>query len=117
EPILPPKPDEITPAPMNAKSESIPSFADKHERVVGRESPPQKKRHDGEPLELASDVMLGTTKPSLQFGLIGEADGRTIALDLNETHTISLFGVQGGGKSYTLGSIVEMSCVPIPRVN
>ena len=28
---------------------------------------------------------------------------RTVALDLNETHTISLFGVQGGGKSYTLG--------------
>src|SRR5262249_33704134 len=31
--------------------------------------------------------------------------------------TISLFGVQGGGKSYTLGSIVEMAALPIPSIN
>ena len=43
--------------------------------------------------------------------------GRTIALDLNETHTISLFGVQGGGKSYTLGSVIEAATLPTPPVN
>ena len=43
--------------------------------------------------------------------------GRTVALDLNETHTISLFGVQGGGKSYTLGSIIEAATLPAPPVN
>ena len=42
---------------------------------------------------------------------------RTVALDLNETHTISLFGVQGGGKSYTLGSIIEAATLPAPPVN
>ena len=36
------------------------------------------------------------TQPSPQFGLLGEALGRKVALDLNQTHTISLFGVQGG---------------------
>ena len=43
--------------------------------------------------------------------------GRTIALDLNQTHTISLFGVQGGGKSYTLGSIIEMASLVLPGIN
>jgi DNA helicase HerA-like ATPase len=43
--------------------------------------------------------------------------GRTVALDLNQTHTISLFGVQGGGKSYTLGSIIEMASLPLPGIN
>ncbi|HSH82793.1 MAG TPA: hypothetical protein VLA19_30035, partial [Herpetosiphonaceae bacterium] len=52
-----------------------------------------------------------------QYGLLGETAGRKVALDLDQTHTISLFGVQGGGKSYTLGSIVEMACLPIPGIN
>lgn len=57
------------------------------------------------------------TSGSPQYGLLGEVSSRKIALDLNQTHTISLFGVQGGGKSYTLGSIIEMACMPITGVN
>ena len=56
-------------------------------------------------------------RPSPQFGVLGEAFGKRIALDLNETHTISLFGVQGGGKSYTLGSVIEAASLPAPPVN
>ena len=63
------------------------------------------------------DSILGVTSASPQFGLLGEISGRKVALDLNQTHTISLFGVQGGGKSYTLGSVVEMACMPIPGIN
>ncbi|MBU2431976.1 MAG: ATP-binding protein, partial [Proteobacteria bacterium] len=63
------------------------------------------------------DVMLGVTSDSLQYGLIGEVSGRKVALDLNHTHTISLFGVQGGGKSYTLGTAIEMASMPIPNIN
>jgi DNA phosphorothioation-dependent restriction protein DptH len=63
------------------------------------------------------DIILGVTRLSPQFGLLGEAAGRKVALDLNQTHTISLFGVQGGGKSYTLGSVIEMACMPIPGIN
>lgn len=63
------------------------------------------------------DVLLGVAGPSPQYGLLGELSGRKIALDLNQTHTISLFGVQGGGKSYTLGTIAEMASLHIPKVN
>ncbi|MET8329702.1 hypothetical protein [Streptomyces sp. NPDC005181] len=62
-------------------------------------------------------IFLGVTRPSPQYGVLGEVAGRTIALDLDETHTISLFGVQGGGKSYTLGSIIEAASLPAPPVN
>ena len=71
----------------------------------------------GQDPEPKYDVLLGTSKPSPQFGILGEVSGRTVAIDLNETHTISLFGVQGGGKSYTLGSLVEMASLAIPRIN
>ncbi len=65
----------------------------------------------------ACDAILGATAASPQYGVLGRTSGRKIALDLNQTHTISLFGVQGGGKSYTLGSVVEMACMPIEGVN
>jgi hypothetical protein len=63
------------------------------------------------------DVYLGSAGPSPQFGILGEAVGKRVALDLNETHTISLFGVQGGGKSYTLGTIIEAASLPARPVN
>ena len=63
------------------------------------------------------DIMLGVTGDSPQYGLLGDVSGRRVAIDLNQTHTISLFGVQGGGKSYTLGTIAEMATVPIPNIN
>lgn len=66
---------------------------------------------------VAYDIMLGATGATPQYGLIGEVSGRKVALDLNQTHTISLFGVQGGGKSYTLGSVAEMASLPIPGIN
>jgi hypothetical protein len=63
------------------------------------------------------DIMLGTTARTPQYGLLGEVSGRKMALDLNQTHTISLFGVQGGGKSYTLGLVAEMASLAIPGIN
>lgn len=63
------------------------------------------------------DVILGCTGNSPQWGMLGEVAGRKVALDLNQTHTISLFGVQGQGKSYTLGTVVEMAAMPIPHIN
>jgi len=66
---------------------------------------------------LPYDILLGVTGESPQYGLLGDVSGRRIAIDLNQTHTISLFGVQGGGKSYTLGTIAEMASLPIPQIN
>lgn len=76
--------------------------------------PSQTGPADGPPIP---DVFLGVSKPTMQYGLLGMSAGRKVALDLNETHTISLFGVQGGGKSYTLGSILEMASLPATGVN
>lgn len=66
---------------------------------------------------ISCDVILGVSGSSLQYGLLGEVSGRKIALDLNHTHTISLFGVQGGGKSYTLGTVIEMASMSIKHIN
>ncbi|SIT16588.1 hypothetical protein SAMN05421766_1195 [Zobellia uliginosa] len=55
------------------------------------------------------DLLIGNSSSTPQFGLIGESiSGRKVAIDLSGTNTISLFGVQGGGKSYTIGTITEM---------
>ena len=62
-------------------------------------------------------MLIGVSDGSPQYGILGEIAGRKVAVDLNQTHTISLFGVQGGGKSYTLGTIVEMASLPIPHIN
>ena len=63
------------------------------------------------------DVLLGSNTSSAQYGALGEISGRKVALDLDGSHTISLFGVQGGGKSYTLGAIAEMASLQIPNIN
>jgi len=63
------------------------------------------------------DVLVGVAGSSPQYGILGEVSGRKVAIDLNNTHTISLFGVQGGGKSYTLGTVAEMASLPIPGIN
>jgi DNA phosphorothioation-dependent restriction protein DptH len=63
------------------------------------------------------DVLIGDSVPSRQFGLIGKAGGKLLALDLNGTNTISLFGVQGGGKSYTVGTIIEIATQSLPGTN
>jgi len=66
----------------------------------------------------AYDILVGNDAPAAQqYGILGTANGRRIALDLNTTNTISLFGVQGGGKSYTLGTVVEMATQPLPGLN
>ena len=67
--------------------------------------------------EVGYDIMLGVNVDSPQFGILGEVSGRKVALDLNQTHTISLFGVQGGGKSYTLGTVIEMASMPVRNIN
>jgi DNA phosphorothioation-dependent restriction protein DptH len=80
-------------------------------------SAPAAATRAGEAGTVACDVLLGATESSPQYGLLGDVGGRKVGIDLNQTHTISLFGVQGGGKSYTLGTLVEMACLSIPGIN
>lgn len=64
------------------------------------------------------DILIGKTSPSNQFGILGESFlQKKIAIDLSETNTISLFGVQGGGKSYTIGTISEMVLKQFSNIN
>ncbi len=65
------------------------------------------------------DIMVGKSTESGQYGILGKvsANKKTIALDLSETNTISLFGVQGAGKSYTIGTISEMVLKQFNKIN
>ncbi|AEP29400.1 methylation-associated defense system ATP-binding protein MAD8 [Brumicola nitratireducens] len=85
--------------------------------VAEPEPEPGNPSMTGDIKDVPYDIVLGVNESSAQYGLLGEVHGRKIALDLNHTHTISLFGVQGGGKSYTLGSVVEMATKSIPSIN
>ncbi len=91
--------------------------------IAEREAPAEPELSDqqaSKPVSEADvpyDIILGVNGGSPQYGLLGEVSGRKIALDLNHTHTISLFGVQGGGKSYTLGTVIEMASMPLRHIN
>lgn len=64
------------------------------------------------------DILIGKTSDSEQYGIIGKTiQGKIVALDCNETNTISLFGIQGGGKSYTIGTITEMMLKKFGNIN
>ena len=102
--------DDLGPPEATAGSATLPP-EETTESIV-----PEAGKPGGE-LRPEYDFILGATSESPQFGVLGETSGRRVALDLNQTHTLSLFGVQGGGKSYTLGSIVEMACMAVPGVN
>ncbi|MCA9633618.1 MAG: hypothetical protein KC766_38470 [Myxococcales bacterium] len=127
--VAPVAPNEATADPTPVEPADSPVPPPESPNATGAESRPAEAAHhspndevpapgpaeggDGPPY----DIMLGVTGESPQYGILGEVSGRTIALDLNHTHTISLFGVQGGGKSYTLGTVAEMASLPIEGIN
>lgn len=111
-----PKPTTI--APKQEKDDEQSAAVDVElEEGVQPELEVQKHLTPEPQAEVSYDIMLGVNGDSPQYGLLGEVSGRKIALDLNHTHTISLFGVQGGGKSYTLGTAIEMASMPIQHIN
>jgi hypothetical protein len=105
------------PAPDTAVPHTSPEPA-QGDDVLARQHTPPPAENAGSAQSNELPVLLGTSRPSPQFGIIGETSlGSKVALDLNETHTISLFGVQGGGKSYTLGTIIEAASLSRPPLN
>lgn len=111
---------ETTPAIFDAEikdEEPVMAVVPETPSELNGEISPQKNSESALAAEVGYDIMLGVNGNSPQYGLIGEVSGRKIALDLNHTHTISLFGVQGGGKSYTLGTVIEMVSMPLPHIN
>lgn len=81
--------------------------------------PNEQAEHDADIVPTPDcDILIGDSEESLQFGLLGKTvQGKIVALDANKTNTISLFGVQGGGKSYTIGIITEMMLKQFPDIN
>jgi DNA helicase HerA-like ATPase len=64
-------------------------------------------------------LLLGMASRSQQFGIIGAlADtGEKVAIDLDGTNVISVFGVQGSGKSYTVGTVIEAGLLRDAHLN
>jgi len=104
-------------APRVAPAGNVAPVSPPSELPAAEETPPTVSAEPNSAPDVPYDIMLGVTGDSPQYGLLGDVSGRRVALDLNQTHTISLFGVQGGGKSYTLGTIAEMASLPIPNIN
>ena len=65
------------------------------------------------------DILLGKNEPPAQFGILGKMlnSNRLVGIDLDGCNTFSLFGVQGAGKSYTIGSVTEMVLKQFSNVN
>jgi len=65
------------------------------------------------------DIYVGDNQVGKQYGILGKTAEyeQKIALDLNGTNTISLFGVQGAGKSYSIGTVMEMTLRQFQNVN
>lgn len=110
-----PKPEVSEAAPQPSKVTAHKSCPPAEPRQEAQAEAP-KKAEGG---ELVPDIFIGNDKPSPQFAILGntKAGKRTVALDLNKCNTISLFGVQGAGKSYTIGTVVEATLKEFPSVN
>ena len=98
--------DSIVPEPV---SEVIPS----------QKSNRQDNMVDANYEEPKYDILLGKENTSSQFGILGRtvAKDKLVAVDLDGCNTFSLFGVQGAGKSYTIGTVTEMVLKQFSKVN
>jgi len=63
--------------------------------------------------------IIGTAPTVAQFGIIGRlaSSDRPVAVDTGGTNVISVFGVQGSGKSYTIGTLLEAGLVAASPLN
>lgn len=71
-------------------------------------------------LSVEYDILLGNDHLlQKQIGILGMtvSTRKKIALDLSGTQTISLFGKQGTGKSYSIGVITEMALKSVENLN
>jgi DNA phosphorothioation-dependent restriction protein DptH len=106
--------------PLKIEPNKVTKAKDDEDMSKGKEPEPVKTKEDQEPKPLPTidaKVIIGAGSLSPQMGILGKVWGEKFALDLNSTNAISVFGVQGSGKSYTLGSIIEMALMKIPNLN
>lgn len=106
-----------TPATVPVEAGGGTAEADAPERPSDAAPDDEHAPEPGGHADVPYGVLLGASYRTGQYGLLGKYAEQGVALDLNGTNTISLFGVQGSGKSYTLGTIVEMATREIPRIS
>jgi len=107
--VEPPEADDASEPSIEGESQEQPEVAPQAD-----ESTPMA---ESELPELVPDVLLGATERTPQYGMLGRFGSQSVAIDLTGCNTISLFGVQGFGKSYTLGVIAEMASIWNEGVN
>jgi hypothetical protein len=92
-------------------------IGDEGETSVAREADLE-ERDDSGPRP-ADVLLIGATPESRQYGVIGTLVGRdeAVAFDLDGTNVVSVFGVQGSGKSYTVGDLIEAGAIRSPTLN
>ena len=100
-------------------NEDKPKPTDEQEKPIPNNLVPDKPVIPSDYVQPNYDILIGKSSGSEQYGILGESINghRKIAIDLSETNTISLFGVQGGGKSYTIGTVTEMTLKQFSKIN
>ena len=125
--------DESTPSPepvegsahpqdgeiVDSTSERKDDSTSPSERGQGGVNPEPVEEPDPNYEEPKYEMLIGDNEPSSQYGILGQvvSNKRKIAIDLNKCNTISLFGVQGAGKSFTIGTVAEMTLKQFSKVN
>lgn len=113
-----------TPFSSESGEKEVPKTEEDQETPTAPELTPEKEK-EKEPAFIPEniqtpdfDFLIGKNSVSDQFGILGKnRQKKIVAIDLSETNTISLFGVQGGGKSYSIGTVTEMVLKQFDHVN
>lgn len=111
------EPDQTGAAGYQPASSSVSRAAEPPAPKYGQDvqAPPKSATTAG---ALQVDALLGASELTVQHGLLGRTSGgERVAVDLLGCNTISMFGVQGFGKSYTLGVIAEMATMHAEGIN
>jgi energy-coupling factor transporter ATP-binding protein EcfA2 len=66
----------------------------------------------------ATPSIIGSSAASRRWATIGRNErGHPVALDLEQTHAVGVFGYMGSGKSYFLNTLIEGAVEPLGTVN
>lgn len=103
-----------------AEPDGPPEPGTMEEGILNREHEPEAPdagEVDG-PLPESVEI-IGTAPTTAQFGIVGKlaSSGTAVAMDLDGTNVVSVFGVQGSGKSYTVGTLLEAALLKEPKLN
>jgi hypothetical protein len=122
EPVTPAEVGKVVEEPPSSVSEADeePSKVESPttpETPISEEQMPLPAPPSARPAAVRPDILLGANEVTSQYGVIGKFADARVAVDLTGCNTISLFGVQGFGKSYTLGVVAEMATQPVAGIN